>query len=86
MAAELADLYSTLNMIHPFREGNGRVQRIFFRQWASRLGFDIDFTDIDTDRFMVATIYAEQGVLDDLIDVFGQLLEPTQGLNIDLTF
>lgn len=24
-AAELADLYSTLNMIHPFREGNGRT-------------------------------------------------------------
>lgn len=86
VAAELADLYSTLNMIHPFREGNGRVQRIFFRQWASHLGFDIDFTDIDTDRFMVATIYAAQGVLDDLIDVFDQLLDPTQGLNMDLTF
>lgn len=85
-AIELADLYSTLNMIHPFREGNGRVQRIFFRQWASHLGFDIDFTDIDTDWFMVATIYAAQGVMDDLVNVFDQLIEPTQNLNMDLTF
>lgn len=85
-AAELADLYSTLNMIHPFREGNGRVQRIFFRQWVSHLGFDIDFTDIDTDRFMVATIYAAQDIIDDLVDIFDQLLEPAQSLNMDLTF
>lgn len=55
-AAEFADLYSTLNILHPFRGGNGRVQRIFFRQWAARVGFDIDFSKCDTDRFMLATI------------------------------
>ena len=63
-----------------------RSQRIFFRQWVSHLGFDIDFTDIDTDRFMVATIYAAQGIIDDLVDIFDQLLEPAQSLNMDLTF
>lgn len=85
-AVEFADLYSTLNMIHPFREGNGRVQRIFFKQWIGHLGFDIDFSDIDTDWFMVATIHAAQGIMDDLIDVFDQLLEPTQRIDMDLTF
>ncbi len=74
-AAELADLYSTLNMIHPFREGNGRTQRIYFRQWAGHLGFDIDFSRIDADRFMVATIYAAQGVMDDLAELFSELLQ-----------
>lgn len=85
-AVELADLYSTLNMIHPFREGNGRVQRIFFRQWANSLGYDIDFSNVDRDRFMVATIRAAQGVMDNLAELFDELLEPTQGMDLDLTF
>ena len=84
---ELADLYSTLNMIHPFREGNGRVQRIFFRQWVMhRLGYDIDFSSIDPDDFMIATIYAAQGIVDDLANIFSELIEPTQEMNMTLTF
>ncbi len=74
-AVELADLYSTLNILHPFREGNGRVQRIFFRQWAVQFGFDIDFSKCDADRFMVATIHAAQGVNDDLVKIFRELIE-----------
>ena len=31
LAMEVADFYSTVNMLHPFREGNGRTQRIFFK-------------------------------------------------------
>ncbi len=85
-AVEVADLYSTLNMIHPFREGNGRTQRIYFRQWARHLGFDIDFSMIDTDQFMVATIHASQGVMDGLINIFSELIEPKQELNMDQTF
>lgn len=87
IAVELADLYNTLNMIHPFREGNGRVQRIFFRQWvAYQLGFDIDFSLVDPDDFMIATIYAAQGVIDDLVNIFSKLIEPSQELNMGLIF
>lgn len=75
-ATEMADLYNTLNIIHPFREGNGRTQRIFFRQWATNVGFDIDFSKCDTDRFMVATIHAAQGVIDDLTAIFYELIRP----------
>ncbi len=85
-AAELADLYSTLNMIHPFREGNGRTQRIYFRQWAKHIGFDIDFSKVDADRFMVATIHAAQGVMDDLAELFSELIQPEQGMNVEQTF
>ncbi len=83
---ELADLYSTLNMIHPFREGNGRTQRIYFRQWAGHLGFDIDFSKIDADRFMVATIHAAQGVMDDLVELFDELIQPEQRINMEQPF
>ena len=73
---ELADFYSTLNMIHPFREGNGRVQRVFFTQWLRHLGYDIDFSCVDADVFIIATIRAAQGVMDDLKTFFAEELKP----------
>ena len=34
-------------MIHPFREGNGRTQRIYIEQLCLNNGrFEIDFTDV----------------------------------------
>ena len=70
LAAEVADFYNTVNMLHPFREGNGRTQRIFFKQWIQRLGYTLDLTDADADEFMSATIQAAHGVMDTLIDFF----------------
>ena len=71
---ELADFYSTLNMIHPFREGNGRTQRLYFTQWLRHLGYDVDFSRVDPDVFLFATIHAAQGILDDLKGIFEELL------------
>lgn len=70
LAVKVADFYSTVNMLHPFRDGNGRTQRIFFKQWIQHLGYTLDLTDIDTDEFMIATIQASHGVMDTLIDFF----------------
>ncbi|MDQ7016117.1 MAG: Fic family protein [Gammaproteobacteria bacterium] len=39
----LADLHSTLDLAHPFREGNGRSTRIFISQLAKEQGYDLDF-------------------------------------------
>ena len=79
LVEEIADFYSTLNMIHPFREGNGRAQRVYFAQWIRHIGFDIDFGEIDPDIFMIATIHAAQGMKDDLIALFDKaLIEPQQ--------
>ena len=30
LVSKLAEYYGDFNIIHPFREGNGRVQRLFF--------------------------------------------------------
>lgn len=35
---EIADLYDTINRLHPFREGNGRTQRVFFIQQSTTQG------------------------------------------------
>ena len=78
LAEEIADFYHTVNMLHPFREGNGRAQRVFFMQWIRSLGYDLDWSCIDPDAFMVATIYAAQGVMDQLVDFFEQTIEQPQ--------
>ena len=67
---EITDLYHEINMLHPFREGNGRTQRLFFTLLIRRAGYDISFADYDTDRLMIATILAAQGVMDHLEDFF----------------
>ena len=78
LAEEVADFYHTVNMLHPFREGNGRAQRIFFTQWIRSLGYDLDLSSVDPDAFMIATIYAAQGVMDQLVDFFEQTIERPQ--------
>lgn len=66
----LVDFYCVTNMIHPFREGNGRTQRVFLTQLINENGYDIDFFEIDTDELMIATIQSANGVTDYLKDIF----------------
>ncbi|WP_448919209.1 Fic/DOC family protein [Eubacterium sp.] len=67
---DLVDFYCVTNMIHPFREGNGRTQRVFLTQLINENGYDIDFFEIDTDELMIATIQSANGVTDYLKDIF----------------
>ena len=66
----IVDLYCTLNILHPFREGNGRTERIFISQLIRFNGYDIDFSDIDTDYLMFTTIQSAQGITDNLVNLF----------------
>lgn len=67
---DFVDFYCVTNMIHPFREGNGRTQRVFLTQFINKNGYDIDFFEIDTDELMIATIQSANGVTDYLKDIF----------------
>ncbi len=69
-ACKVADFYHEMNMLHPFREGNGRVQRLFFTLLIRRAGYEISFSDTDPDELMIATIFAAQGVMDMLKQFF----------------
>lgn len=44
--ARLADFYDQLNYIHPFREGNGRTQRLFWSRVAFDAGWVLDWRPI----------------------------------------
>ena len=67
---EFTDLYCDLNYLHPFREGNGRTQRLFLSMLVERLGKNLDFSEIDTDILMIATIKSVKGDIFMLRDIF----------------
>lgn len=67
---KIVDFYCDTNMLHPFREGNGRTQRIFVAQLIRFCGYDINFSEIDTDELMIATIQAANGITDYLKEIF----------------
>lgn len=66
-----------INILHPFREGNGRTERIFISQLIRFNGYDIDFSDIDTDYLMFATIQSAQEITDKLVNLFKEnIIQP----------
>lgn len=73
---EIVDIYCSTNFIHPFREGNGRTQRVFITQLIRYNGYEIKFADIDSDYLMLATIKSAQGVTDYLKNIFREHITP----------
>ena len=67
---DIVDFYCTTNMLHPFREGNGRTQRVFITQLIQFNGYSINFDKIDTDELMMATIQSANGITDNLKRIF----------------
>ena len=73
---EIVDFYCVTNALHPFREGNGRTQRLFLTQLIRNAGYEINFADMDTDLLMIATIQSAQGVTDLLQQIFTESISP----------
>ena len=52
----LAYVMAELNIIHPFREGNGRSIREFIRLMAKRVGYDLNWGNVDKEELFEASI------------------------------
>ncbi len=46
--------------MHPFREGNGRTQRIFLNELAKNAGYKLDLNLIPKDKMIMASVEASQ--------------------------
>lgn len=44
--ARLAHHYDQLNYVHPFRDGNGRTQRVFWSRIAREAGWELDWLSV----------------------------------------
>lgn len=56
----LAEFYCELNMVHPFREGNGRAQRVLLEHIVASLGGRVILPD-DAERWLQANIAGVHG-------------------------
>jgi cell filamentation protein len=45
-----------INVLHPFREGNGRTQRLFFTELAAQAGYMLDWARISAQQMTDASI------------------------------
>ena len=60
-AKSAAVFMNGLNILHPFREGNGRVQRIFMEYVAKEAGYTLSFKDITAQEMLKASIIGAKG-------------------------
>jgi cell filamentation protein len=74
-ADRLAYHYGELNILHPFREGNGRTQRVLFEFIAQDIGYSIRWLD-DSDQWIGANISAYTTDHTALREIFLDILEP----------
>lgn len=79
MANRLAYYLGEINMIHPFREGNGRTQRIYIEQLCINNGrFEIDFTEVTKEEMINASIQSANLNNDMLEDILYKCLRTTE--------
>lgn len=74
---KLAEYYADFNAIHPFREGNGRTQRLFFEHLAAHNNYALDLSSIseDQDEWIKANIASFHGEYQHLADIFERVLK-----------
>ena len=65
----LAYFMGELNALHPFREGNGRVCRLYFKQLAKKAGYNIEFSHTTTEELLNADIQAFNRKYEPLISI-----------------
>ena len=53
IAKKLASLWARLNFLHPFREGNGRVSRLFLEMFAQTLHIKFDIENIERGKQVI---------------------------------
>ena len=75
-AVAAAAVLGELNAIHPFREGNGRVQRYFVEEIARETGFEVDFGVVDPPRNIGASEAAIHGDLEPLAALMRDAVVP----------
>lgn len=67
VAERLAHYLSEINVLHPFRDGNGRVQRVFISKLALAAGYRLDYSDLNQAEMYEAMEKAFFGEESDLV-------------------
>lgn len=70
-----AHYYGELNVLHPFREGNGRTQRILFAAILKRIGYQTHYERLESGPMIEALIENYHGRNERLEELFRAMTE-----------
>jgi cell filamentation protein len=89
-AARAAHYFSEINALHPFREGNGRSQRLWFSELAKNAGYSLDWQRVDREKYLDAvkegfhTSTAKlAGVIRDIAAPLSRQVQQTKPTNLE---
>ena len=74
--ARLAYYLSEINVLHPFREGNGRTQRLFIEYLAFEAGYDVDFSNVGNKEMIEASAEAFSCDYSSMEEIFRRITTP----------
>lgn len=83
----LAHYMGEINAAHPFRDGNGRTQRVFCSLLAEQAGYFIDFESVDQARMygvMVASFKGNAEPLETLLMATTSIIDSTEARDDEL--
>jgi hypothetical protein len=75
-ATTAANLFSTVNEIHAFREGNGRAQRMLLTAIAKAARHPVAFDVITRERMVATSIAAAAGDTSGFARIFEEITDP----------
>ena len=77
---KLAYYLGEINVIHPFREGNGRAQRVFIQYLAQAAGCHVDFTNVTGPEMIEASAQAFDCDYQKMTELFQKITTPISAL------
>ncbi|MDR1292393.1 MAG: Fic family protein [Clostridiales Family XIII bacterium] len=76
MPGRLAYYLSEINVLHPFREGNGRTQRVFIGYLAQYAGLSVDFSQVGGHEMIEASVQSFFSRYGMMTEMFERILSP----------
>lgn len=73
---KLAFYLGEINVVHPFREGNGRAQRVFIQYLARAAGYSVNFADITAKEMIEASALAFDCDYRKMTELFQRMTTP----------
>lgn len=74
LVVTVADLFCELNLVHPFREGNGRALRFFFEEMLFAAGYSVTWPNISRESWIQANVAGVNLDLEPLKLIFSQAI------------
>jgi len=75
LCQRLAYYSSECNALHPFREGNGRTQKLLFGEIVRRLGYRIEWKELSAEDHLKAVIEAHNHRFELLATSFKRIIK-----------